>query len=100
MTANVTGSFLFLSPEVTFKRIVAKISTEQFSGVPYVLALLNCLFAAWWVPDGFGCLLGTMQLILHAIYCNEEDEAKKPTASDSLEMGLANGNRLKQSNDI
>ncbi|XP_073135535.1 bidirectional sugar transporter SWEET1-like isoform X1 [Henckelia pumila] len=232
---NVTGLFLFLSPLVTFKRIVAKRSTEQFSGVPYVLSLLNCLLAAWYglpfisennilltaingtgaviesiyvliflvfapkkekanilglllcilvvfstvalisffafdhrpktrknlcgfvgtifsiamyasplsvmrmviktksveympfllslfvflsgtfwfiyallgkdmfvtVPNGFGCLLGAMQLILYAIYCNKKDEEEKSTAGVSLEMGLSNGsNRHELSNNL
>lgn len=34
----------------TFRRIVRNQSTEQFSGIPYVYALLNCLICAW-----YGC---------------------------------------------
>ncbi|KAL9234200.1 hypothetical protein vseg_009095 [Gypsophila vaccaria] len=45
---NATALFLFLSPLVTFKRIIKKRSTEQFSGVPYVMTLLNNLLSAWY----------------------------------------------------
>nr|GMD91129.1 bidirectional sugar transporter SWEET1-like [Ipomoea batatas] len=45
---NVTALFLFLAPLITFKRIVAKKSTEQFSGLPYVMTMLNCLLSAWY----------------------------------------------------
>ncbi|KAL0369306.1 UNVERIFIED_CONTAM: PsbP domain-containing protein 4, chloroplastic [Sesamum calycinum] len=181
---------------ITFKRIIAKRSTEQFSGIPYVMTLLNCLLAAWYglpfittnnylvsavngvavvlvslfashkekqrklicgfastifsiimyasplsvmrvviktksveympfllslfvflcgccwlvygligkdiflvVPNGFGTVLGTMQLILYSIYRKNEGEAKKPSTDGSLEMGLSNHYQLqKQSN--
>lgn len=32
----------------TFKRIVRNKSTEQFSGLPYIYALLNCLICLWY----------------------------------------------------
>ena len=31
----------------TFWRIIKRKSTEEFSGVPYNVALLNCLLLAW-----------------------------------------------------
>ncbi|KAG8378157.1 hypothetical protein BUALT_Bualt08G0108800 [Buddleja alternifolia] len=228
---NATGLFLFLSPTVTFKRIITKRSTEEFSGIPYVMTLLNCLLAAWYglpfiskdnilvsaingtgaviesiyvlifllfapkkekfkimglllcilavfstialvssfaihkpnqkqlicgfaasifsiimyasplsvmrmviktksveympfllslfvflcgtcwfiygligndkflyVPNGFGCLLGTMQLILYAIYRNNKGDIQKPTTDATLEMGLAKPYQQKQPN--
>jgi solute carrier family 50 protein (sugar transporter) len=45
---NATALFLFLSPIVTFRRIVKGRSTEDFSGVPYNMTLLNCLLSAWY----------------------------------------------------
>ncbi|CAL8162949.1 unnamed protein product [Prunus armeniaca] len=45
---NATALFLFLAPIITFKRIIQKRSTEQFSGIPYVMTLLNCLLSAWY----------------------------------------------------
>lgn len=34
---------------ITFKRIIRSRSTEDFSGIPYVMTLLNCLLSAWLV---------------------------------------------------
>ncbi|KAJ3706651.1 hypothetical protein LUZ61_010356 [Rhynchospora tenuis] len=45
---NATALFLFLSPIVTFRRIIRKRSTEDFSGVPYNMTMLNCLLSAWY----------------------------------------------------
>ncbi|KAL2503658.1 Bidirectional sugar transporter SWEET1 [Abeliophyllum distichum] len=179
---NIFALFLFLAPLITFKRIVKKRSTEEFSGIPYVMTMLNCLLSAWYglpfvspnnllvstingtvvafvslfalhgknrklfcgiaatvfsiimygspltiirlviktksvefmpfflslfvflcgtawfifgllgkdpfvaIPNGFGCGLGTVQLILYAIYRNNKGETKK-----SLEIEASNG---------
>lgn len=32
----------------TFRRVIRNKSTEQFSGLPYIYALLNCLISAWY----------------------------------------------------
>lgn len=32
----------------TFRRIIRNKSTEQFSGLPYIYALLNCLICLWY----------------------------------------------------
>ncbi|CAB4283497.1 unnamed protein product [Prunus armeniaca] len=48
VVGNATALFLFLAPIITFKRIIQKRSTEQFSGIPYVMTLLNCLLSAWY----------------------------------------------------
>ncbi|RXI00037.1 hypothetical protein DVH24_030527 [Malus domestica] len=45
---NGTALFLFLAPTITFRRIIRKRSTEQFSGIPYVMTMLNCLLSAWY----------------------------------------------------
>ncbi|XP_072970607.1 bidirectional sugar transporter SWEET1a-like [Typha angustifolia] len=45
---NATALFLFLSPIATFRRVVRCRSTEDFSGVPYTMTLLNCLLSAWY----------------------------------------------------
>lgn len=46
---NVIALGLFLSPVPTFVRICKKGSVEQFSPVPYLATLLNCMF---WVVYG------------------------------------------------
>ncbi|KAM0891303.1 hypothetical protein ACQ4PT_026516 [Festuca glaucescens] len=48
IAGNVIALFLFLSPIPTFWRIIRKRSTEEFSGVPYNMTLLNCLLSAWY----------------------------------------------------
>lgn len=45
---NAATLFLFLVPTFTFKRIIKNKSTEQFSGIPYVMTFLNCLLSAWY----------------------------------------------------
>lgn len=45
---NAAALFLFLAPMITFRRIVKNKSTEEFSGVPYTMTLLNCLLSAWY----------------------------------------------------
>lgn len=45
---NPIMKLTFLFPRPTFKRIVRNRSTEQFSGLPYIYALLNCLICLWY----------------------------------------------------
>ncbi|KAI9118071.1 hypothetical protein K1719_010403 [Acacia pycnantha] len=45
---NASALFLYLAPVMIFKRIIQNRSTEEFSGVPYILTLLNCLLSAWY----------------------------------------------------
>ncbi|XP_022737956.1 bidirectional sugar transporter SWEET7-like [Durio zibethinus] len=49
ITGNVISLFLFLSPVPTFVRIWKKASVEQFSPVPYLATLINCML---WVIYG------------------------------------------------
>uniref|UniRef100_A0A5B6Z2F2 Bidirectional sugar transporter SWEET n=2 Tax=Davidia involucrata TaxID=16924 RepID=A0A5B6Z2F2_DAVIN len=48
IAGNVFAFGLFVSPIPTFRRIIRNHSTEQFSGLPYIYALLNCLICAWY----------------------------------------------------
>lgn len=50
IAGNIFAFGLFVSPIPTFRRIIRNQSTEQFSGMPYIYALLNCLICAW-----YGC---------------------------------------------
>ena len=52
------------------------------------------------IPNGFGCGLGTMQLILYFIYCNNKGpgETTKPTANGTVEMGPKIPHQEKQAN--
>ncbi|OMO82798.1 SWEET sugar transporter [Corchorus capsularis] len=48
VAGNLFAFVLFLSPIPTFQRIIRNGSTEQFSGMPYIYALLNCLICLWY----------------------------------------------------
>lgn len=45
---NAASLLLFISPVLTFRRVIRKRSTEKFSCIPYIIALLNCLFYTWY----------------------------------------------------
>ncbi|GKU90567.1 hypothetical protein SLEP1_g4549 [Rubroshorea leprosula] len=84
-----TGLFLFLSPTITFKRIIKSKSTEQFSGIPYVMTLLNCLLSAWYglpfiskdnIPvtaiNGTGAAIEAIYVLIFIIYAPKKEKAK------------------------
>ncbi|XP_042483858.1 bidirectional sugar transporter SWEET2a-like [Macadamia integrifolia] len=48
IAGNVFAFVLFLSPIPTFRRITRNRSTEEFSGLPYIYALMNCLICLWY----------------------------------------------------
>ncbi|KAM0933139.1 putative SWEET sugar transporter [Dioscorea sansibarensis] len=56
VAGNLFAFVLFVSPFPTFRRIIRNKSTEQFSGLPYIYSLLNCLIVLWyglpWVTQG------------------------------------------------
>ncbi|XP_038986119.1 bidirectional sugar transporter SWEET2a-like [Phoenix dactylifera] len=97
-TAGIAGNLfafvLFLSPIPTFKRIVKNRSTEQFSGLPYVYSLLNCLICFWYglpcvapgvilvaTVNSIGAIFQSVYVALFIIYA---DKAKKLKMSGLL----------------
>lgn len=48
ITGNIFAFGPFVSPVPAFRRIIRNHSTEEFSGLPYVYALLNCLITMWY----------------------------------------------------
>ncbi|CAO2836326.1 unnamed protein product [Amaranthus hypochondriacus] len=48
VAGNIFAFGLFVSPIPTFRRIIRNGSTEEFSGLPYIYTLLNCLICAWY----------------------------------------------------
>ncbi|XVF79113.1 hypothetical protein PTKIN_Ptkin14bG0193400 [Pterospermum kingtungense] len=48
IAGNIFAFGLFVSPIPTFRRIIRNQSTEHFSGLPYIYALLNCLICTWY----------------------------------------------------
>ncbi|TKY55996.1 Bidirectional sugar transporter SWEET3 [Spatholobus suberectus] len=45
---NVAAVSLYAAPTVTFKRVIRKKSIEEFSCIPYIIALMNCLLFTWY----------------------------------------------------
>ncbi|XP_052190736.1 bidirectional sugar transporter SWEET1 [Diospyros lotus] len=86
---NANGLLLFLAPTITFKRIIANKSTEQFSGVPYVMTLLNCLLSAWYgLPfvsphnilvttiNGAGAVIESIYVLIFLIFAPKKEKGK------------------------
>ncbi|KAL9252492.1 Bidirectional sugar transporter SWEET3-like protein [Drosera capensis] len=44
---NAASLPLYSAPISTFSRVIKKKSVEEFSCVPYIVALLNCLLYTW-----------------------------------------------------
>ncbi|KAL3513784.1 hypothetical protein ACH5RR_026501 [Cinchona calisaya] len=86
---NGFALFLFLAPVITFRRIITKRSTEQFSGIPYVMTLLNCLLSAWYgLPfvsphnllvstiNGTGAAIESIYVLIFLIFAPKKEKAK------------------------
>nr|XP_010320027.1 bidirectional sugar transporter SWEET1a-like isoform X1 [Solanum lycopersicum] len=86
---NVFGVLLFMAPMITFKRIISKRSTEQFSNIPYVIALLNCLLSVWYslpfvspdnllvtIVNSIGAGLEATYVLIFLIFAPKKEKAK------------------------
>ncbi|XVF53440.1 hypothetical protein PTKIN_Ptkin05aG0099600 [Pterospermum kingtungense] len=45
---NASSLLLYAAPILTFSKVIRKRSTEEFSCVPYIVALSNCLLYTWY----------------------------------------------------
>ncbi|CAI9762468.1 unnamed protein product [Fraxinus pennsylvanica] len=45
---NAATLFLYAAPVLTFSRVIRRKSTEEFSCVPYIIALLCCFLYTWY----------------------------------------------------
>ncbi|KAE8718698.1 Bidirectional sugar transporter SWEET2 [Hibiscus syriacus] len=85
IAGNIFAFGLFVSPIPTFKRIVRNQSTESFSGLPYIYALLNCLICTWYgtplvsydnVPvmtvNSIGSVFQITYIVVFIVYANRE----------------------------
>ncbi|KAL0314403.1 UNVERIFIED_CONTAM: Bidirectional sugar transporter SWEET1 [Sesamum angustifolium] len=81
--------FTFVENRITFKRIVKKRSTEQFSGIPYVMTLLNCLLSCWYgLPfvspnnllvstiNGTGAAIESVYVLIFLIFAPKKEKGK------------------------
>ncbi|KAI5650184.1 hypothetical protein M9H77_36189 [Catharanthus roseus] len=86
---NISALFLFLAPLITFRRIMKNKSTEQFSGVPYVMTLLNCLLSTWYgLPfvspnnllvstiNGTGAVIESIYVLIFLIFAPKKEKGK------------------------
>ncbi|XP_028757665.1 bidirectional sugar transporter SWEET1-like [Neltuma alba] len=86
---NASALFLFLAPVITFRRIVKSKSTEKFSGIPYVMTLLNNLLSAWYgLPfvsphnilvttiNGTGAVIESIYVLIFVIFAPKKEKAK------------------------
>ncbi|KAF8042892.1 hypothetical protein BT93_A1272 [Corymbia citriodora subsp. variegata] len=48
LAGNAASLLLYAAPILTFARVIRKKSTEEFSCIPYILALSNCFFYTWY----------------------------------------------------
>ncbi|XP_078175222.1 nodulin MtN3 family protein isoform X2 [Carex rostrata] len=80
---NAASLLLYAAPMLTFTRVIKKGNTEEFSSIPYVIALFNCLLYTWYglpvvsnqwenVPvftiNGVGILLEISFIIIYLWY--------------------------------
>eukprot|EP01018_Ginkgo_biloba_P012405 Gb_17603 [translate_table: standard] len=86
---NVFGMALFLAPVVTFYHVIKRGSTEDFSGIPYVAALANCLVYTWYgLPlvtsdnilvstiNGAGAVLETAYICIYLAFAPPKNRTK------------------------
>ncbi|WJX16608.1 hypothetical protein P8452_06614 [Trifolium repens] len=88
---NVASVSLYAAPIVTFKRVIRKKSTEEFSCVPYIIALLNCLLFTWYglpivsykwenfplvTVNGVGIVLELAYVLIYFLYSTPKGKVK------------------------
>ncbi|CAL0326486.1 unnamed protein product [Lupinus luteus] len=89
VAGNIFAFVLFVSPIPTFRRIIRNGSTELFSGLPYVYALVNCLICMWYgtpliSPDNLlittvnsiGAIFQFVYIIIFMIYAEKEKKVR------------------------
>ncbi|KAF9620602.1 hypothetical protein IFM89_013628 [Coptis chinensis] len=89
IAGNLFAFVLFVSPIHTFRRILTNRSTEQFSGLPYVYSLLNCLICLWYgmpivshgvilvaTVNSIGAVFQLVYVILFIVYAEKAKKVK------------------------
>ncbi|KAL3736091.1 hypothetical protein ACJRO7_025096 [Eucalyptus globulus] len=83
--AGAAGSLSLSQISPTFRRIIRNQSTEQFSGLPYIYALLNCLLCTWYgtplissnnmlvmTVNSMGTLFQLAYIVLYVTYADKQ----------------------------
>ncbi|CAA3016740.1 bidirectional sugar transporter SWEET2a-like [Olea europaea var. sylvestris] len=86
---NLLAFVLFVSPIPTFRRIIRSKSTEEFSGLPYIYSLLNCLICLWYgtpivspgiilifTVNSIGAIFQFIYIIIFIIYADRTKKVK------------------------
>ncbi|KAK7410685.1 hypothetical protein VNO78_01677 [Psophocarpus tetragonolobus] len=88
---NAASVALYAAPMVTFKRVIRKKSTEEFSCIPYIIGLLNCLFFTWYglpvvsykwenfplvTVNGVGIVLELSYVLIYFCYASSKGKVK------------------------
>ncbi|XP_056167876.1 bidirectional sugar transporter SWEET1-like [Syzygium oleosum] len=86
---NAIGLFLYLAPLTTFKKIIRSRSTEQFSGIPYMVTLLSCSLYTWYglpfvsldnllllIISGIGVVIELTYVLIFITYAPKKERAK------------------------
>lgn len=89
IAGNIFAFALFLSPISTFRRIIQSQSTEEFSGMPYIYSLLNCLICLWYgtplvspgvilvaTVNSIGAVFQLVYIIIFIIYAEKTKKMK------------------------
>ncbi|XP_010915676.1 bidirectional sugar transporter SWEET3b isoform X1 [Elaeis guineensis] len=86
---NAASLLLYAAPILTFQRVIRKRSTEEFSCIPYIIALLNCFLYTWYgLPvvshgwenfpvvtiNGLGILLETSFIFIYGWFAMPEQK--------------------------
>ncbi|PPS15260.1 hypothetical protein GOBAR_AA05332 [Gossypium barbadense] len=65
---NASSLLLYAAPILTFTRVVRKRSTEEFSCIPYIVALSNCLLYTWYgLPVIKAGTITTMVMVIFTV---------------------------------
>ncbi|KAE9603988.1 hypothetical protein Lal_00002396 [Lupinus albus] len=88
---NVASVSLYAAPITTFRRVIRKKSTEEFSCIPYIIGLLNCLIFTWYglpvvsdkwenfplvTVNGVGIVLELFYVLIYFWYASSKGKAK------------------------
>ncbi|CAN8252746.1 unnamed protein product [Cochlearia groenlandica] len=88
---NGASLLLYTAPILTFSRVIKKKSTEEFSCIPYVMTLFNCLIYTWYaLPivshrwenfplvtiNGVGIFLESIFIFIYFFYASSKEKVK------------------------
>ncbi|KAL7157737.1 hypothetical protein ABFS83_02G097000 [Erythranthe nasuta] len=99
---NIISVFMFVSPGMTFVRIVKKKSTEEFESIPYICTLLSsCLWTYYGITkpesflvatvNGFGVLVQIIFVVLFLFFAPPPKRGKTAVLVGIVNIGLLGG---------